>query len=45
MRGYVERLEEIQQELPEGEEATYEMVMERYFEEADTARDRLKDNS
>jgi hypothetical protein len=39
LRGYVERLEEIQRELPEGEEATPEMVIDRYYEEADNARD------
>jgi hypothetical protein len=39
LRDYVERLEEVQRELPEGEEATPEMVIDRYYEEADTARD------
>jgi len=43
MRGYVERLEEIQRDLPEGEEATYEMVMDSYYEEADRAREVKKE--
>jgi hypothetical protein len=38
----VERLEEIQRELPEGEEATPEMVIDRYYQEADNARDAVK---
>ena len=45
MRGYVERLEEIQEDLTEGEEATHEMVMERYYREADADRDTLETDS
>jgi hypothetical protein len=39
MRGYVERLEAIERELPEGQEATYEDYAESIREEADNARD------
>lgn len=45
MRGYVERMEEIQRDLPEGEEATHDMVMDRYYEESDAFFDTLKENS
>jgi hypothetical protein len=39
MRGYVERLEELARDMPEGQEPTYEDVMETYFEDADNAKD------
>ena len=42
MRGYVEMLEQIQADLPEGIEATYEDVMESYREAVDNARDKRK---
>ena len=38
MRGYVERLEELAREMPEGQEPTHEDVMESYYAEADAAR-------
>jgi len=43
MRGYVERLEELAYSMPEGQEPTYEDVMESYREEADAARDAAKE--
>lgn len=39
MRGYVERLEALEREMPEGQEATYEDYAESIRQEADTARD------
>jgi hypothetical protein len=45
MRDYVERLEEIQEDLPEGEEPTHEMAMERYYSEAGAERDTLETDS
>jgi hypothetical protein len=39
MRGYVERLEALEREMPEGQEATYEDYAESIREEADNARD------
>jgi len=38
-------MEKIQRDLPEGEEATHEMVMDRYYEESDAFFDTLKENS
>lgn len=35
MRGYVERMEMLEADMPEGEEPTPEQVMETYFEDAD----------
>ena len=37
MRDYVERLEAAEREMPEGQEATYEDVMESYYQDVDTA--------
>lgn len=39
MRGYVERLEELARDMPEGQEPTYEDVMDTYFQDADNAKD------
>lgn len=39
MRGYVERLENLARDMPEGQEPTPEDVMESYFEDADNAKD------
>ena len=39
LRGYVERLEDLAREMPEGQEPTHEDVMESYYAEADAARD------
>lgn len=39
MRDYVERLEQVQYTMPENMEATYEDVMDSYFEQVDTAKD------
>lgn len=43
MRGYVERLEDLAREMPEGQEPTYEDVMETYREDVDRARDTAKE--
>jgi len=43
MRGYVERLEELARDMPEGQEPTHEDVMESYYEEADAARDAARE--
>lgn len=42
MRGYVERLEALERDMPEGQEATYEDYEESIREEADNARDAEK---
>ena len=43
MRGYVERLEELAREMPEGQEPTHDDVMESYFDDVDRARDAAKE--
>ena len=43
MRGFVERLEELAREMPEGQEPTPEEVMETYYEDVDRARDTAKE--
>ena len=43
MRGYVERLEALAREMPEGQEPTHEDVMESYYDDADRARDAAKE--
>lgn len=42
MRGYVERLEELEREMPEGQEATYEDYAESIRNDVDNARDANK---
>ena len=44
MRGFVERLEELAREMPEGQEPTPEEVMETYYEDVDRARDTGKNS-
>jgi hypothetical protein len=39
MRGYVERLEQLARDMPEGQEPTYEDVMDTYFQDADNAKE------
>ena len=45
MRGYVERMERLAAEMPEGQEPTYEDVMDTYYDDVDNARDAKDDNN
>ena len=45
MRGYVERMEMLAAEMPEGQEPTYEDVMDTYYDDVDRARDARDDNN
>lgn len=43
MRGYVERLEDLARDMPEGQEPTHDDVMEELYREADEVRDTDRD--